>query len=52
MKNSNFWFWTLIVLLVFGVAMQWPVYLRIAVIANSLIVLGSIPVRIWRVYHE
>ena len=39
MKNSDFWFITLCALLVIGSVTGWNIPLRIAVMANALVVL-------------
>ncbi|MCD8147776.1 MAG: hypothetical protein LUD84_10980 [Clostridiales bacterium] len=51
MKNNNFWFFSLVALLVLGVALQWPTILRIAIIANSGVVLFHVVSRVWEAYH-
>ena len=39
MKNNNFWFISLITLLIIGNSTGWSIYSRIAVAANALVVL-------------
>lgn len=39
MKSSNFWFLTLCTLLVIASVNGWNLYLKIAVIANAIVVL-------------
>ena len=48
---KNFWFYLLVVLFILAAALQWPVSLRIAVIANSILVLIQIFHRVWRLSH-
>ena len=39
MKNNNFWFISLISLLIIGNSTGWSIYSRIAVAANAMVVL-------------
>ena len=39
MKNNNFWFISLIALLIIGNSTGWSIYSRIAVVANAMVVL-------------
>lgn len=39
MKNNNFWFISLIALLIIGNSTGWSIYSRIAVAANAMVVL-------------
>ena len=51
MKNDNFWTVTLIALFILSVALRWPLSLRIAVIANSILVLWEVAAKVWRLCH-
>jgi uncharacterized membrane protein len=51
MKHDNFWMVTLVALLVLGIVLRWPLSLRVAVIANSLLVLFQVAAKTWRCYH-
>lgn len=46
MKTADFWFYSLIVLLAVSIAAGWPLLLRIAVIANSVVVLLDVARRV------
>lgn len=47
MKNSNFWFLTLCALLVIASVNGWNLPLRIAVVANALVVLLDVTRSAW-----
>ena len=47
MKKSDFWFLSLIALFTLAVSFGWNIWLRIAVIANSVLVLLQIIARLW-----
>lgn len=52
MEKSNFWFVTLISLFVIAENLSWPILLKIAVIANSVIVLMDVAKRGYALFHE
>lgn len=45
MKKDDFWFISLCVLFIFGFVLNWNIYIRIAVIANAIVVLINV---LWR----
>ena len=48
MKNSNFWFLTLCALLVIASVNGWSIPLRIAVVANALVILMDVARGAWK----
>lgn len=51
MKRNDFYFYSLIVLFLLGVLRRWPLGLRIAVVANSVLVLAQCGKRLWGELH-
>ena len=52
MKNSNFWFITLCALLVIASVNGWNLPLRIAVVANALVVLLDVARSAWTLFEH
>lgn len=51
MKRDDFYFCSLVVLLLIGIFRRWPAGLRVAVIANSVLVLIQCGERLWGKLH-
>ena len=47
MKRNPFWLFSLVALLILAVCLHWPVGLRIAVIADSVLILGRTGRTVW-----
>lgn len=47
MKQNDFWILALIVLTMLGFLIGWNIPIKIAVIANSLLILWQVAARIW-----
>ena len=41
MKKDDYWFFSLATFLTLGVLQKWPVWLRVAVVANALVVFAE-----------
>lgn len=52
MNKHDFWFLSLVALFVFNICFSWPTPLRVAVIANSIIVLYDVIKQAWRLFYE
>lgn len=48
MKKNDFWFFSLIALLVVAISTGWNLWLRIAIIANSILVFMQVVIQIWK----
>lgn len=51
MKNNRFWFISLICFSLIGINLDWPFFVRVIVILNSLLILGQVAFRIWEAYR-
>ena len=52
MKKTDFWTLSLVALLILAVSAGWPPALKIAVIANALLVLGQTAQKARQLYQE
>ena len=51
-KSQRMAFWALAVALVFGIALHWPLFVKVIVIALSGIVLSGVAVRVFNAYRN
>ena len=52
MKNNNFWFWSLVALIIISNATDLGVFGRVALIANALVVLLGVVRSAVRIYKQ
>lgn len=52
MKNNNFWFVSLVTLLIIANSTGWSIYSRIAVVANAVVVLMEVAKEAVRLYRS